>query len=84
MAQQDGSATITARTDPTADAGVDLAKRQADIEAANSDENSSEGIAEQVEAFLSQGKKITEIPVGVSGITHTGGTKHITISRNKN
>ncbi|MGB2271396.1 MAG: hypothetical protein ACPH15_00110 [Pseudomonadales bacterium] len=37
----------------------------------------------QVQAFLASGKKIQEIPVGTSGITHTGGTKHITISRNK-
>ncbi len=47
------------------------------------DENSSEGIDAQVQAFLSSGNKIQEIPVGTSGITHTGGTKHITISRNK-
>lgn len=47
------------------------------------DESSSEGIDAQVEAFLASGNKIQEIPVGTSGITHTGGTKHITISRNK-
>ena len=47
------------------------------------DEGSSEGIDAQVQAFLASGKKIQEIPVGTSGITHTGGTKHITITRNK-
>ena len=47
------------------------------------EEDSSEVIGAQIEAFLASGKKIQEIPVGTSGITHTGGTKHITISRNK-
>ena len=47
------------------------------------EENSSETIDAQVEQFLASGKKIQEIPVGTSGINHTGGTKHITISRNK-
>ncbi|MEE3241328.1 MAG: hypothetical protein VX231_10220 [Pseudomonadota bacterium] len=47
------------------------------------DENSSETIYAQVEQFLASGKKIQEIPAGTSGINHTGGTKHITISRNK-
>ena len=47
------------------------------------EENTSEGIDAQVEKFLASGKKIQEIPVGTSGINHTGGTKHITISRNK-
>ncbi|MGB5324278.1 MAG: hypothetical protein WBN40_02485 [Pseudomonadales bacterium] len=63
---------------------IDIARRQAEMDARQSiDENSSEGIAAQIEAFLSRGKKIKAIPTGVSGITHTGGTKHITISRNK-
>ena len=47
------------------------------------EENSSETIDAQVEQFLASGKKIQEIPAGTSGINHTGGTKHITISRNK-
>ena len=47
------------------------------------DEGSSEGIDAQFQAFLASGNKIQEIPVGTSGITHTGGTKHITITRNK-
>ena len=45
--------------------------------------DSSEAISAQIDAFLAAGKKIQEIPIGTSGITHTGGTKHITISRNK-
>ena len=49
-----------------------------------SDEDTSEGIDAQVKAFLASGKKIQSIPIGTSGIIHTGGTKHITISRNKN
>ena len=44
---------------------------------------SSEAIAAQIKDFLSKGNKIKEIPIGTTGITHTGGTKHITISRNK-
>jgi len=74
-----------ARSDKNASAApIDIAKRQAELDANQKvDENSSAGIASQIEAFLSKGKEINEIPVGVSGITHTGGTKHITISRNK-
>ena len=74
-----------ARSDKNASgAPIDIAKRQAELDANQKvDENSSAGIASQIEAFLSKGKEINEIPVGVSGITHTGGTKHITISRNK-
>ncbi|MBT8138692.1 MAG: hypothetical protein KJP25_02900 [Gammaproteobacteria bacterium] len=65
-------------------APIDIAKKQAELEAKQTvDENSSEGIAAQIDAFLSKGKKIKAIATGVSGITHTGGTKHITISRNK-
>jgi hypothetical protein len=60
-----------------------LAKRQAEAAKQAVDNDSSDAIAAQVEAFLSAGKQITRVPTGVSGITHTGGTKHITISRNK-
>ncbi len=55
----------------------DSSKRAADL----INGNTSESIAAQIDAFLASGNKIQEIPVGTSGITHTGGTKHITISR---
>ena len=80
---KDGTLKVRVRSTDELTAGVDLAKRQSDLDSANSDENSSQGIASQVEEFLSKGKEISRIPTGVSGITQTGGTKHITISRNK-
>ena len=46
-------------------------------------EDTSESINSQIEAFLASGNKIQEIPIGTSGIKDTGGTKHITISRNR-
>ncbi len=40
----------------------------------------SESIADQVEAFLKSGGKVQEIPRGVSGQPSSAARKHITIS----
>jgi len=46
-----------------------------------SDEFSRIKIDDQVEAFLSSGGKIQEIPLGVSGQVATSGPRHITLGK---
>lgn len=43
----------------------------------------SESLAQQVEAYLESGGKIQEIPQGVSGQVATSGPRHITLGRRK-
>ena len=40
-------------------------------------------LADDVQAFLDSGKKIEQIPTGVSGQDNLGRSKHIVISRNR-
>ena len=40
-------------------------------------------LADDVQAFLDSGKKIEQVPTGVSGQDNLGRSKHIVISRNR-
>jgi len=40
-------------------------------------------LADDVQAFLDKGKKIEQVPTGVSGQDSLGRSKHIVISRNR-
>lgn len=46
-----------------------------------SEEFTSDNIENQVAAFLAQGGKIQEIPLGVSGQVATSGPRHITLGK---
>ncbi|TPE54062.1 hypothetical protein FJM67_05460 [Maribrevibacterium harenarium] len=43
----------------------------------------SETIARQMEEFLARGGQIEQVAQGVSGVSHTSGSRHITLGNSK-
>lgn len=58
-------------------------KKSSNANKAEEPRETSESLAQQVEAYLESGGKIQEIPQGVSGQVATTGPRHITLGRRK-